>query len=81
MRRLKCNKDNTDVYKNSTLAELLGLQLFFNFFSLQERGDEFLELKLVFWPKSLKIIGLSKARVLYDGYGHIHSPKNVGMQS
>ena len=22
MRRLKCNKDNTDVYKNSTLAEL-----------------------------------------------------------
>ena len=80
MRRLKCNKDNTDVYKNSTLAELLGLQLFFSIF-FQEKREEFLELKLVFWPKSLKIIGLSKARVLYDGYGHIHSPKNVGMQS
>ena len=53
---------------------------FFQFFSIEER-EEFLELKLVFWPKSLKIIGLSKARVLYDGYGHIHSPKNVGMQS
>ena len=39
MRRLKCNKDNTDVYKNSTLAELLGLQLFFSiFFNRREGG-------------------------------------------
>ena len=73
MRRLKCNKDNTDVYKNSTLAELLGLQLRFQSFCMfpyifflateEEEGGILRELKLVFWPKSrsLKIIGLSKA--------------------